>query len=152
MLRQWIWIIQPLVSHENTEDITIGIYKWRFQNVVSWLNLSILCNITLLGRLLSIEMKVSGIKCLFKILLVIGYASIPRHRPKTSGRNILPVASNLTSEIYCVVVFHLIVLDFGVGQLKLKNKRIQSENKFICRPTILIWTFQEQLQYCEFDS
>ena len=47
------------------------------------------------------------------VLLVIGYASILRHRSKTSGCNIWPVASNLTSGIYCVVVFHLIVLEFG---------------------------------------
>ena len=57
--------------------------------------------------------------------------------PITSGRNISPVASNL-SGIHRVVVFHLIVLEFGVGKLKLKNKHIQSENKFICRPTILV--------------
>ena len=69
---------------------------------------------------------------------MIGYASIPRHRPKASGRNIRPVASNLTSEIHCVVVFHLIILEFGGGQLKLKNKHIQSEKKFICQPTIVI--------------
>ena len=69
---------------------------------------------------------------------MIEYASIPRHRPKTSGRNILTVASDLTSEILCVVVFYLIILEFGVGQLKLKNKHVQSEKKFICRPTILI--------------
>ena len=67
-------------------------------------------------------MKVSGIKCLFKILLEIGYASIPRHRPKTSWHNILPDASNLTSRTHCVVVFYLIVLEFGVGQLKLKKQ------------------------------
>ena len=42
---------------------------------------------------------------------MIGYASIPRHRPKTSGRNIWLVASNLTSGIHCIVVFHLIVLE-----------------------------------------
>ena len=72
-------------------------------------------------RLLSIEVKVSGIKCHFKILLAKGYASILRHRLKTSGHNILPVAFTLTSGIHCVVVFHLIVLEFGVGQLKLKN-------------------------------
>ena len=67
----------------------------------------------LLCRLLSIEIKVSCIKCLFKILLVIEYASIPRHRPNTSGRNIWPAASNFTSGIHCVVVFHLIVLELG---------------------------------------
>ena len=71
-----------------------------------------LCNLTLLCRLISIEIKIWGIKCLFKLTLVIGYASIPRHRPKTSGRNIWPVASNLTTGIHCVVVF-LIVLEFG---------------------------------------
>ena len=49
----------------------------------------------------------------FKTLLVIGYASIPRHKPNTSGRNIWPVASNLTSGINCVAVFHLMVLEFG---------------------------------------
>ena len=74
--------------------------------------LSMLCNRTLLYRLLSIEINVSGTKCLFKILLVIGYASIPRHRPKTYGRNICPVASNLTSGIHCGIVFHLSVLEF----------------------------------------
>ena len=42
---------------------------------------------------------------MLKIFLVIWYASIPRHRPKTSGRNIWPVASNLTYEIHCVVMF-----------------------------------------------
>ena len=72
-----------------------------------------LCNLTILCRLLSIKMKVSGIKCLFKILLMIGYTLIPRHRPKFSGRNIWPVKSNLTSGIHCVVLFHLIVLEFG---------------------------------------
>ena len=87
--------------------------KWRFQ---SWLRLSMLCNLTLLCRLLSIKINVSGMKCLFKILLVIGYASTQRHRPKTSWRNLWPVASNLTSGIPCVVVFHLIVLEFDVGQ------------------------------------
>ena len=83
-------------------------------------------------------MKVSGTKCLFKILLMIGYASIPRHRPKTCGRNICPVVSNLTSGIHCVVVFSLSFVNLGVGQLKLKNKHLQSENKSICRPIILI--------------
>ena len=72
-----------------------------------------LCNLTLHCRLLSIEIKVSDIECPFKILLLIGYTSIPRHRPKTSGHNIWPVASNLTSGIHCVVVFHFIVLEFG---------------------------------------
>ena len=72
-----------------------------------------LCNLTLLCRLLSIKIKISGIKCLFKTLLVIGYTSIRRHRPKASGRNFWPVASNLTRGIHCVVVFHLIVLEFG---------------------------------------
>ena len=81
--------------------------------LVSWLNLSILCNLTLFCRLLSIEIKETRIKCLFKNFLLIWYASIPRHRPKTSGRNIWPVASNLTSRIHCAVVFHLIVLEFG---------------------------------------
>ena len=80
---------------------------------MSWLNLSIICNLTLLCRLLSIKIKVSGIKRLFKILLLIGYASIPRHRPKTSGRNIWPVACNLISRIHCVVIFHLIILELG---------------------------------------
>ena len=46
--------------------ITFGIWKWRFQNTVLWLNLSMLCNLTLLCRYLSIEIKVLGIKCLFK--------------------------------------------------------------------------------------
>ena len=55
----------------------------------------------------------SDIKCLFKILLVIWYASIPRRRPKTFGRNVWSVASNLTSRIHCGVMFHLIVLEFG---------------------------------------
>ena len=84
-----------------------------FQNAVSWLNLSMLRNLILLCRLLSIEIKVSCIKCLFKILLVIEYASIPSHKPNTSGRNIWPAASNLTSGIHCVAVFHLIVLELG---------------------------------------
>ena len=108
---------------------------------------SMLCSLTLLCRLLSIEIKDSGIKCMFKILLVIGHASIPRHRPKTSGRNIWPVASNLTSGIHCVFVFHLIVLEFKLSllrhsiirQLKLKNKHIQYENKCICWLAILSW-------------
>ena len=39
---------------------------------------------------------------------MIGYASILRHRPETSGHNIWPVVPNLTSGIHCVVVFHLI--------------------------------------------
>ena len=65
---------------------------------------SILRNLTLLCRL-SIKIKVSGIKCLLKILLVIGYASIMGLRPKTSRRN-------LTGGFHCVV-FHLIVLAFG---------------------------------------
>ena len=81
-----------------------------------------LCNFTLLCRLLSIEIKVSGIKCLFKILLVIGYASIPRYRPKTSRRNIWPVASNLTGRIHCVVVFHLTVLGFGCWTVETKKQ------------------------------
>ena len=118
-----------------SSDITFGISK-------RCTNLAMLYNLTLLCRLLSIKIKVLGIKCLLKILLVIGYASIPRHRPKTSGRNIWPVASNLTSGIHCVIVFHLIVLEFGIGQLKLKNKHIQSENKFICRSTILYDIFR----------
>ena len=71
-----------------------------------------LCNLTLICRLLSMVLKFSCIKCLFKILLVIVYASIPRYRPKASRRNIWPVASNLTSRIHCVVVFHLTDLEF----------------------------------------
>ena len=75
------------------------------------------CNLTILRRLLSIKIKVSCIKCLYKILFVIGYASIPTHRPKTSGRNILPVVSNSISGFHCVVEFHLIVLEFGYWKL-----------------------------------
>ena len=75
-----------------------------------------------IGRLLSVEIKVSGIKCLFNVLLVIGYASIPRHRPKTSGRNIWPVASNLTSRIHRVVEFHLIVLEFGCSTVETEKQ------------------------------
>ena len=58
----------------------------------------------------------------FKILLVIGYASIPRHGPKTSGRNIWPVASNLTSGIHCVFLFHLIVLEFGCWTVEIEKQ------------------------------
>ena len=36
-----------------------------------------------------------------------------RHGPNTSGRNIRPVASNLTNGFHCVVVFRLIVLELG---------------------------------------
>ena len=96
--------------------------KWRFQNAVSWLSLPMLCNLTSLYRLVSIEIKISGIKCLFKIFLVMGYAAIPRHRLKSSGRNIWPVASNMTSGIYCVVVFHLIVLEFGCWTVETEKK------------------------------
>ena len=81
-----------------------------------------LCNRTLLCRLLSIEIKVSDIKFLFKVLLVIGYVSIPRHRPKTSRRNIGPVASNLTTGIHCVVVFDLIVLELGCWTVKTEKQ------------------------------
>ena len=95
-------------KNRGCSDITFSILKWTFQNTVSWLKLSILCNFTLLCRLLSIEIKVP---C--KILLVTGYDSIPTHRPKTSGRNIWLVASNLTGVIHCVVVFYLIILEFG---------------------------------------
>ena len=49
----------------------------------------------------------------FKIHLVTGYDSISTYRPKTFGRHIWPVTSNLTSVIHCAVVFHLIVLEFG---------------------------------------
>ena len=129
--------VPPLFFEKAGDNkVCLQIKKWRFQNTESWPNLSMLFNLTLLCRLLSIEIKVSGIKCLFKILLVIGYASIPRHRPKTSGRNIWLVASNLTSGIHCAVVFHLIFLMFGSWT----DWHIQSENKFICRPTmILTW-------------
>ena len=92
------------------------------KQVVSWINMSMLCNFTLHCRLLSIEIKVSGIKCPFKIHLVIGYASIPRHRPKRSGRNIWPIASNLTSGIHCIVVFHLIILEFGCWTVETKKQ------------------------------
>ena len=91
---------------------------------MSWLSLSLLCNFTLLCRLLSIETKVSGIKCPLKIFLVIGYVSIPRHRPKVSGRNIWLEASNLTSGIRCVVVFHLIVLEFGCWTVETEKQTL----------------------------
>ena len=78
---------------------------------MSWLSLSMLCNLNLFCRLLSIEIKVLGIKCLLKILLVIGYASIPRHRPKTSRSNIWPVVFNLTSRIHCK--YMCCCLEFG---------------------------------------
>ena len=87
------------------------------QNSVSWLSLSMLCNRTRLCRLLSIEIKIPCIKCILR-----WYASISRHRPKHSGRNILPVASNLTSEIPCFVVFHLIVLEFGCWAIETENQ------------------------------
>ena len=53
---------------------------------------------------------------------MVGYALIPRYRPRTSGRNIWPVASSLTSRINCVVVFHLIVLEFGCWPVETKKQ------------------------------
>ena len=117
-----------------SSDITFDVSKWKFQNAVSWPNLSMLCNLTLLCRLLWITIKVSGIKCLFKILLVIRYASIPRYRPTTSGRNIWLVASNLTSVFHCIVVFHLMFLEFGWWTVETLNLKTN-----LCRPTILMW-------------
>ena len=97
-------------------------------------------------RLLSIEIKVSGIKCVFKILLVMGYALIPRHRPNPSGCNSSPVASNVTSGIHCVVVFHLVVLEFGCWTVETekqthtiwKQMYMSANNINVCRPIILM--------------
>ena len=86
-----IRIIKTLVSHEKKNEDLFRYYIWHRKMKVSKrcvMTQSMLCYLTLLCRVFSIEIKVSGIKCLFKILLMIGYASIPRHRPKTSGRNI----------------------------------------------------------------
>ena len=100
--------------------------------------MSILCNLTLLCRLLSIKIKVSGIKCLFKILLVIGYALIMRHRPKTSVRNIWPVASNLTSSVQfdqwlslcCCVSSYRSWTRVLIGQMKHYNLKTKEKWRF----------------------
>ena len=96
-------------------------YKNGDFKTLSWLSMSMLCNLTLLCRLVSTKIKVSDTKCLFKILLVIWYASISRHMSQTCGRNSWPVASNLTTGFHCVV-FHLIVLEFGCWIVKTEKQ------------------------------
>ena len=90
-----------------------------------------LWNLTLLCRLLSIKIKVSGIKYLFKILLVKGNASSMRHRQKTSGRNIWPVA---------FTVLLCFILSFLNWDVNWTVETWQSENKFMSANNIISGT------------
>ena len=95
--------MQTLVSHENTEAL-FRYYIWHIKMEVSK-HCIVTQSVCVMQPypslwLITNRNKSLGHKMPFKILLVIGYASIPRHRPKPSGCN------NLTCGIHSVVVSH----------------------------------------------
>ena len=118
MLWQWIYVIQTPVSHENPMDLSRFYFcrkkNTRFENAVSWLNLPLLRNLTLLCEILSIQIKFPGIQSLFNILLVKWHALVTSYRPQSSRRTIWLVAPNLTNEYYNAIVYVLEKIEYSI--------------------------------------